>query len=70
MTCTRAATAARYVLMTEMLPLRCHMMSLVHPSLSIWVCLQDVAIKILRNVQDDSQQYQEFLQVGGMSINN
>ena len=25
--------------------------------------LQDVAIKILRNVQDDSQQYQEFLQV-------
>ena len=26
-------------------------------------CGQDVAIKILRNVQDDSQQYQEFLQV-------
>lgn len=25
-------------------------------------CGQDVAIKILRNVQDDSQQYQEFLQ--------
>lgn len=26
-------------------------------------CGQDVAIKILRNVQDDSQQYAEFLQV-------
>ena len=25
-------------------------------------CGQDVAIKILRNVQDDTQQYQEFLQ--------
>jgi len=27
-------------------------------------CGQEVAIKILRNVQDDSQQYAEFLQVG------
>jgi len=27
-------------------------------------CGQDVAIKILRNVQDDTQQYQEFLQAG------
>lgn len=27
-------------------------------------CGQDVAIKILRNVQTDTQQYQEFLQVG------
>lgn len=26
-------------------------------------CGQDVAIKILRNVQTDTQQYQEFLQV-------
>ena len=26
-------------------------------------CGQEVAIKILRNVQDDSQQYAEFLQV-------
>lgn len=26
-------------------------------------CGQEVAIKILRNVQDDTQQYQEFLQV-------
>lgn len=26
-------------------------------------CGQDVAIKILRNMQDDSSQYQEFLQV-------
>jgi len=28
-------------------------------------CGQDVAIKILRNVHEDSQQFQEFLQVGG-----
>ena len=28
-------------------------------------CGQDVAIKILRNVQDDTQQYQEFLQARG-----
>ena len=27
-------------------------------------CGQEVAIKILRNVHTDSQQYQEFLQVG------
>lgn len=26
-------------------------------------CGQDVAIKVLKNVQDDSQQYREFLQV-------
>ena len=26
-------------------------------------CGQEIAIKILRNVQDDTQQYQEFLQV-------
>lgn len=31
-------------------------------------CGQDVAIKILRDVQDDPQQYQEFLQVGDDSI--
>lgn len=30
-------------------------------------CGQDVAIKILRNVHEDSQQFQEFLQVGGGS---
>ena len=30
-------------------------------------CGQDVAIKILRNVQTDTQQYQEFLQVTDLS---
>ena len=40
-------------------------------SLKRCICVvQDVAIKILRNVQDDSQQYQEFLQVGVMSVGN
>ncbi len=30
-------------------------------------CGQEVAIKILRNVHDDSQQYQEFLQVRALT---
>ncbi len=42
----------------------------VYIPLSVGLRSQDVAIKILRNVQDDSQQYQEFLQVGGLVINN
>ena len=67
MTCTRVATAARYVLGAAFWETlancwRCGRAQ-EHKKTHHHRVLQDVAIKILRNVQDDSQQYQEFLQV-------